>query len=307
MKPVIVGIDPGTTSAVACVDFNGDLVKVHSGTEMPKSEIIEEIIAAGIPIIVASDKASTPSTVGTISSNLGAKLYAPDRDLSQKTKNNLGRGNNSHEVDASAAALHAYKQNAKSIRKLKRKNRKQEDKNLADLALEKFSASFVEVQETSEQDKSINDTNTKQQRIQSLKSENGQMQKKIEMLKAELRSTAEKQLQAKARNTDIMRLESMLHRSLRKNRNLEKKLGSVRQKASEHRSALHEAAKGKQVVVSEDSASSENCCIAESRSRAKELRSRGVNARTESELEGEWYGNFFIAEEIPDLELDEMT
>ena len=118
MKPVLVGVDPGSTSAVAILDFNGDMIHVRSGKNFPPREIISEIIENGKPVIVTSDKAKTPSKVEKIAKSVGAEKFEPDEDLSQERKRELGTGENSHEKDASAAVKHAYRQLKPKIRKI---------------------------------------------------------------------------------------------------------------------------------------------------------------------------------------------
>jgi predicted RNase H-like nuclease (RuvC/YqgF family) len=119
MKPLIVGIDPGTTSAAAGVDFEGELEFLFSERHISTSELIEKIIENGRPVIITSDKAKTPSKVNKIASSFGAELYEPESDLRQKEKAELGDGDNYHEIDASAAAFNAYNNSRKQIRKIK--------------------------------------------------------------------------------------------------------------------------------------------------------------------------------------------
>lgn len=119
MKPLIVGVDPGSTSAVAAVDFEGELRLLESGKNFPPREIISEIVETGKPVVVTSDKASTPSKVKKIATSVGAEIFKLEEDLSQKRKRELGKGENSHEQDASASGFHAYKQLRDKIKKIK--------------------------------------------------------------------------------------------------------------------------------------------------------------------------------------------
>lgn len=118
MEPVIVGIDPGTTSAYAILDLDGELVRLESKKHISTSEIIEEIIKIGKPVVIASDKSTTPSKVDKICSSVGAELFEPNQDLTQEKKKELGQGNNSHEIDASASAVNAYNHLDKELRKI---------------------------------------------------------------------------------------------------------------------------------------------------------------------------------------------
>jgi predicted RNase H-like nuclease (RuvC/YqgF family) len=126
VKPLIVGIDPGSTSAVAAVDLEGNIELLESGKNFPPREIIQRIVKVGKPVIVASDKAKTPSKVEKIASSVGAEIYEPENDLSSERKKELGKGANSHELDAVASAVNAQKQLQRDIRKINKYNNKTE-------------------------------------------------------------------------------------------------------------------------------------------------------------------------------------
>ncbi|PSG99411.1 MAG: hypothetical protein BRC29_04815 [Nanohaloarchaea archaeon SW_7_43_1] len=117
-KPLIIGIDPGNTSAVAALNLNGETEFLISRKEFSHHKIIRTIVENGYPLVIAADREEIPSTVDKIASSLGAKKFTPENDLSRKRKDKLGKGDNSHEKDAYASALHAYKSLSKQIRKI---------------------------------------------------------------------------------------------------------------------------------------------------------------------------------------------
>lgn len=117
-EALIVGIDPGNTSAVAALNLDGELVLLESDREFPKREIIQRLVEHGHPVVISSDRAKMPSTVEQIAQNLGAQKFEPEEDLDRQWKNELGQGTNSHEKDAVAAARHAHKQLKRQIRKI---------------------------------------------------------------------------------------------------------------------------------------------------------------------------------------------
>lgn len=118
-EPLIVGIDPGITSAVAAVNLNGEIKLLESSREFPPREIIMILIETGTPVVVGCDTGKMPSTVEKVASSVGAKKFVPENDLEVERKKQLGsRGNNSHEKDAVAAALHAYNNLQRSIQKI---------------------------------------------------------------------------------------------------------------------------------------------------------------------------------------------
>ncbi|MCX6695376.1 MAG: DUF460 domain-containing protein, partial [Candidatus Altiarchaeota archaeon] len=108
---LIVGVDPGTTTAVAVLDFRGGVVGLHSSKDLGLSGVIEYVMGLGRPSVVACDVASPPDFVSKVASNLGAVLYSPDESLTVSEKLDITRNfdvSDAHQRDALAAALNAY-------------------------------------------------------------------------------------------------------------------------------------------------------------------------------------------------------
>lgn len=145
-EPLIVGIDPGNTSAVAAINLDGELELLESQREFPRSEIIQRIIENGKPVIVASDTGKMPSNVEKVASSLGAKKFTPEEDLERRRKEELGRGENSHEKDAVASAMHAYKNLQREIRKIKEFSRENEE-DLGNVADSYFSENLTRLKQ----------------------------------------------------------------------------------------------------------------------------------------------------------------
>lgn len=118
-EPLIVGVDPGSTSAVAAINLDGELKLLESDKELGRDKIIQKIIETGKPVVVACDTEKMPSTVDKIASSLGARRYEPEEDLSSQWKKTNGEGSNSHEKDAYASAFNAYRNLQREIRKIK--------------------------------------------------------------------------------------------------------------------------------------------------------------------------------------------
>ncbi len=119
----IVGIDPGTTTAVAILDLNGNLLGVKSQKNWKLHNVIEYILSFGKPIVIATDKSTPPDYVLKIKAAFNAILYAPKDDLSVEKKKNLAsyyKFVNDHERDAVAAAkdaFNSYKNKLMSVEK----------------------------------------------------------------------------------------------------------------------------------------------------------------------------------------------
>nr|WP_247010229.1 DUF460 domain-containing protein [Halorientalis litorea] len=108
---VIVGMDPGTTTAVAVVDLDGGVLDVFSTRTADTAEVIEWIIERGRPIVVAADVTPMPETVEGVRRSFEAAGWVPHSDLPVDGKKHRTREeayDNDHERDALAAALEAY-------------------------------------------------------------------------------------------------------------------------------------------------------------------------------------------------------
>jgi predicted RNase H-like nuclease (RuvC/YqgF family) len=108
---VIVGIDPGTTTAAAVVDVHGDVLDVFSTRTADTADVIEWIIERGRPIVVAADVEPMPETVEKIRRSFEAAAWVPASDLPVDEKKHRTREegyDDDHQRDALAAALSAF-------------------------------------------------------------------------------------------------------------------------------------------------------------------------------------------------------
>ena len=109
---LIVGIDPGTTVGIAALDLDGDLVHLSSSRALGQAEIISAILAAGRPVLIATDKAEMPFAVEKVRRAFSAAAWTPGKDVLIKEKYELAEGYdfaNDHERDALSAAVSAYR------------------------------------------------------------------------------------------------------------------------------------------------------------------------------------------------------
>ncbi len=108
---VIVGIDPGTTTAAAVVGLDGTVHALYSSRTADTADVTEWIIEQGRPIIVAADVEPMPETVEKFRRSFDAAGWKPTTDLPVDEKLHRTREagyDNDHERDALAAALYAY-------------------------------------------------------------------------------------------------------------------------------------------------------------------------------------------------------
>ncbi|ELZ11710.1 hypothetical protein C479_06632 [Halovivax asiaticus JCM 14624] len=110
LEYVVVGIDPGTTTAVAVVSLDGQVHDVWSSRTSDTADVIEWIVERGRPVVVAADVTPIPETVESFRRSFDAAAWTPERDMAIDEKQHRTREHpydNDHQRDALAAALFA--------------------------------------------------------------------------------------------------------------------------------------------------------------------------------------------------------
>ncbi|VTT86621.1 hypothetical protein DM2_2659 [Halorubrum sp. DM2] len=118
---VIVGIDPGTTTAAAVVGLDGTVHALYSSRTADTADVTEWIVEQGRPIIVAADVEPMPETVEKFRRSFDAAGWRPTTDLPIDEKLHRTREanyTNDHERDALAAALYAYDDHADQFERI---------------------------------------------------------------------------------------------------------------------------------------------------------------------------------------------
>jgi hypothetical protein len=108
---VLVGIDPGTTTAAAVVSLDGEVLDVFSTRTADTADVIEWLVERGRPVVVAADVEPMPETVEKFRRSFDAAGWEPGSDLPVDEKLHRTREHtydNDHERDAMAAALFAF-------------------------------------------------------------------------------------------------------------------------------------------------------------------------------------------------------
>jgi len=322
MKPLIVGVDPGSTSAVAMVDFNSDVVGLESGKNFPPREIISKIIETGKPVIVTSDKAKIPSKVEKIANSVGAKKFIPEEDLSSERKRELGSGENSHEEDAVAAALHAYKQLRSNIDKIEELSGEMEmDMEKSEIASRYFSdelptpGSEEETQEAEKKEEKTEeniqgeqkqdsdpDPELYRRRAEKLETKVRNLEEQVEDLKnrLEFREQQRRNIQSKydklkdgkkeemLKEQEISKREGIINDKEEKIEELEEKFQRSRIREKQYEKALELIAEGGQLlpIIDENFEESPDASVTRSEELRDELRSQGEKIFHVDEVEG---------------------
>ncbi len=203
-KPLIVGIDPGTTTALAFLDVNGEVIDVESGKNYGKRKLIKKISEKGNPMIIGTDKSSLPSTMKEVVTKFKCKVVTPEEDLTKEKKNQFTEEHrelldNDHEKDALAAAIHAYKSNRKTLRKIKEK----EGKRYEEVVRKKFLGIKERKKEKKKAEEHEKTSKKNQVNTQKYEERTLSLQEKIKELKEEIQ---ERKRKSKEQKTEISTL-----------------------------------------------------------------------------------------------------
>jgi len=110
---IIVGIDPGTTTAFSIMDVDGNLLKTASYKNLGLSALISTIMPYGDIVLVGTDKKNCPKLIENFAVKTGARIIKPRQDILVSEKKELInkiKTRNSHEADSLASAIFAYKE-----------------------------------------------------------------------------------------------------------------------------------------------------------------------------------------------------
>ena len=117
-KPLIVSIDPGASLGLAISDLEGNILSLKTLRMPSKSQIIEEIVKHGRPVLITTDVFPIPERVKDIAKIFNARVEAASDLLTLKEKEKVVqefeesselRASTSHERDALAALLIMYR------------------------------------------------------------------------------------------------------------------------------------------------------------------------------------------------------
>jgi len=121
---IIVGIDPGTTTAIAVLTLFGELRLVYSSRTISIPEVIEMIAEQGMPLVVASDVFPIPNAVEKIRRAFNAVQGSPEALLSAEDKIEFAAPygySNNHERDAIAASASFFRKNKNKFEQIRKK------------------------------------------------------------------------------------------------------------------------------------------------------------------------------------------
>lgn len=117
-RPVLVGLDPGLNFGIAIIDLDGRVVHLCTLRRASRSEVIDEIVSHGSPIIIATDVDPPPKNVLKIAGSLGVRVEVAKKEMRTDEKMDIILDHlreepiklgSVHERDSLAAVLKVYK------------------------------------------------------------------------------------------------------------------------------------------------------------------------------------------------------
>ncbi|MBN2014127.1 MAG: DUF460 domain-containing protein [Candidatus Altiarchaeota archaeon] len=118
---LIVGVDPGTTTGVAVLNFRGEPVDLFSSKDLSMDKIIHRLVKSGRSSVIATDVNPAPGFVSKLAAQLGARVYTPPESLSVSEKIDLTRNHktsDAHQRDSLAAALFTFNRFKNRLQKI---------------------------------------------------------------------------------------------------------------------------------------------------------------------------------------------
>jgi predicted RNase H-like nuclease (RuvC/YqgF family) len=253
---VIVGIDPGTTTAAAVVGLEGELLDVMSTRTADTAAVIEWIIERGRPLLVGADVTPMPETVEKIRRSFDAAGWVPDRDLAVDVKKHRTREtgyDNDHERDAIAAALGAYDAHADQFDRVAAKVPPRQDlgavieRVVADeQSVESVLADLADDEDDEETESGSvdNEPTPEQRRIRQLEGQVEQLQEHVERLEAQVEERDERIAEYEEELSEAKREERREARERREVTRLERENRRLERELDEERDRV-EALEGK--------------------------------------------------------------
>lgn len=249
---VVVGIDPGTTTAAAVVGIDGTVHDLYSSRTGDSAELTEWLIERGRPMVVAADVETMPETVEKFRRSFDAAGWTPESDIPIDEKLHRTREvdyANDHERDALAAALFAVDDHADQFERIAAKVPPQFDREevIARVVAGEESVEAVlrdlsdepteEEEETKHEEPELSD---EQREIRDLKSQVERLQDHVESLEARVEERDETIDQYKDELSDARRQERREARERREVNRLERENERLERERDQARKEVEE-------------------------------------------------------------------
>ncbi|MFB6177931.1 MAG: DUF460 domain-containing protein [Halobaculum sp.] len=234
---VVVGIDPGTTTAAAVLDLDGNVLDVYSTRTDDTAAVIEWLVERGRPAIVAADVTPMPETVEQFRRSFDAAGWTPESDLPVDEKLHRTRElnyDNDHERDALAAALYAFDDHEDARVVASDDSVEAVLRDLSDDEEEETPEERHEERELTDEEQRIRDLEEQVERLQAhtdeLKAEVETKDERIEELETELSEARREERREARRDREVTRLRRENERLERKREEAEAEVTELEEK-----------------------------------------------------------------------------
>ncbi len=248
---VVVGIDPGTTTAVSIINLGGRVEEVSSSRSASIDEIIEWIAERGRPVLVCSDVSQMPSAVEKIKRTFDAAGWTPQNDLEIEQKKSIaGERNNEHERDATAAALSGFKEHEEQFKRIEEKAKRSNvdaekgkvikkvltEGKTVETVLDELSEEEEKIKENQEPKEETRETRLERRaerlkdKTENLEGKLKEKEKKIEKLEGKLAKERRKERKRAIKEKEVDKLRKKKIKTEKKLKEKEKKNKELKQK-----------------------------------------------------------------------------
>jgi predicted RNase H-like nuclease (RuvC/YqgF family) len=296
---------------------------LESGKNFPPRDIIQRIIKVGKPAVVASDKSTTPAKVEKIANSVGAKVFEIETDLSTDKKKEIGKGTNSHEIDAVASAINAQRHLQRDIEKIEKFNEAY-DLPKKEIALKVFKDKQIQTSEETEEE---NDSGKNENRsyldasqdrekkrmenrienledqIHQLKSELEDKKYEIETLRRRINDMREEDREEIIEKREIKRREAEIADKNREIRDLKEELKHFAIRENQYRKAVRRIFEGDSRLVpliEEHIGSVPEEAVTSDGEILDKLEKRGSDIHRLGEVQGIELRDFIVVDNLPD-------
>ena len=233
-KNIIVGFDPGTTTGIAILDTEGNVLTVISKRNIGIKKVVEIISKFGNPIIVATDVNPPPKTVEKLSHIFGSRLFYPSESLNVTEKEELVSEfspliKDTHQRDSLASCLKAYNHYKNFFKKVKKILKETQAEHLYDEVVAKALRSG-----TKNIASIVKDLTTKEEEEKKTKKRRRKIPPEVKNLIKSLRELVEKQKSEIRRLKDDIKLlqEKLKHQHRPTDKKFRKKVEVLKEKIS---------------------------------------------------------------------------
>ena len=79
LKSIILGLDPGTTTAFAALDLNGRIIRIFSKKDLGQQDLVSAVSTVGKPLLIGVDKSKEPRAAEKLAATFSSLSAIPSK------------------------------------------------------------------------------------------------------------------------------------------------------------------------------------------------------------------------------------